>query len=226
MTLIRNTWRYGDQDQIKVAASADLTAGQVLVVGDNIVGIVLSDTPRGSLANIATSGVWEMLNAGSVIASGTAVYWDDTEKTVTATAETNPYLGVAIPPNDATENGCYVALRQRVAEDENVTPDDDTDPAENEAPAAFTPVVSSVTDTGASVAFSTTDSDDDALTYKLAVTASETPPSDWSGYTDVTSPQAVTELTPETVYYAHVRAFDGKLATVGTSASFTTLAEQ
>lgn len=223
MILARNTWRYGDQDQIKVVAASDLTAGDVLVVGSHIVGIVLSDTPTGQLANIATSGVWEMLNTGSAIASGTEVYWDDTEKTVTATAGDIPYLGVAIPPNDATENGCYVALRQRMAEDD--TDPDVTIPAVNEAPAAFTPTVSSVTDTGASVAFSTTDPDGDSLTYKVAVTTSATPPSDWSGYTDVTSPQAVSDLTIETTYYAHVRAFDGKLATVGTSASFTTLAE-
>ena len=122
MTLTRNTWRYGDQDQIKVQANADMIAGDVLVVGSNIVGIVLSDTESGQLANIATSGVWEMLNTGAAIESGTAVYWNATGKTVTSTAGSNPYLGVVIPPNDAAENGCYVALRQRtVAVDVDVS---------------------------------------------------------------------------------------------------------
>ena len=128
MTLIRNTWRYGDQDQIKVQAIADMIAGDVLAVGSNIVGIVLSDTKSGQLANIATSGVWEMLNTGAAIAPGTAVYWNATDKTVTATVGTNPYLGVAIPPNDATENGCYVALRQRTATVSEPDGDPDEEP--------------------------------------------------------------------------------------------------
>lgn len=91
-----------------------------------------------------------------------------------------------------------------------------------EAPAAFTPTVSNVTDSGATVTFSTTDPDGDSLTYKVAVTESATPPADWGAYSDETSPYAASGLTDDTTYYAHVRAWDGTFATVGTSASFVT----
>ena len=84
------------------------------------------------------------------------------------------------------------------------------------------PTISNETATGCRVSFGTTDPDGDTLTYKVAVTTSPTPPADWSGYTDVTSPHDVTGLTPETTYYAHVRASDGSLTTVGTSAPFAT----
>lgn len=113
MNLLKNEWRYGDQDQIKVEAIADLKAGDVLVVGANVIGIVLLDTATGQLANVATSGVWEMLKGTGTITPGVAVYWDATNKVVTATAGTDPYIGVAIPPTDAAyANTCYVQLRQ------------------------------------------------------------------------------------------------------------------
>lgn len=92
----------------------------------------------------------------------------------------------------------------------------------NAAPAAFTPTVSGISGTEATVTVATTDPNGDSLTYKVAVTTSPTPPADWSGYSVVTSPHTVTGLTPDATYYAHGRAFDGELATVGTSASFVT----
>lgn len=99
-----------------------------------------------------------------------------------------------------------------------------TEMIENRAPAAFTPTITDVTTTSATVTFSTTDPDSDTLTYKVAVTESATPPSDWSGYANVTSPLSVTGLTENTTYYAHAQASDGALATVGTSNSFITTA--
>ena len=98
----------------------------------------------------------------------------------------------------------------------------DAAPVENQPPAAFTPTVSLVTHDSARVTFSTTDHESNPLTYRLAVTTSATAPVDWSGYSDVTSPQDVTGLSGSTTYYAHVRASDGTLATIGSSTSFAT----
>ena len=114
MNISKNEWRYGDQDQIKVQATADLAAGQVLAVGANVVGIVLSDTPNGGLANIATSGVWEMKKGAAAIAPGVSVYWNAATQEVTATAGSNPWLGVTVHPTQpAYDNSVYVQLRQR-----------------------------------------------------------------------------------------------------------------
>lgn len=91
-----------------------------------------------------------------------------------------------------------------------------------EPPAAFTPTVSNLGPTTCRVTFSTTDPDGDTLTYKVAITESATSPADWTGYADRVSPYDATGLTALTQYYAHVRASDGSLTTVGTSAQFTT----
>ena len=96
--------------------------------------------------------------------------------------------------------------------------------AEPAAPVLATPTVTGITATGCTVTFSATDPDGDALTYKVAVTTSVTYPADWSGYADATSPQVVTDLAPDTQYYAHVRAYDGTFTVVRTSAPFTTAA--
>ena len=90
------------------------------------------------------------------------------------------------------------------------------------APVLSTPTVGSIGSSGASIGFDATDANGDAVTYKVAVTTSATPPSDWSGYANVTSPYAATGLTASTDYYAHVRASDGTLSSVKTSAKFTT----
>ncbi len=97
--------------------------------------------------------------------------------------------------------------------------------AANQPPAAFTPTATPG-ETSATIAFSTTDPDGDPLTYRVAVTTSETPPADWSGYPDVTSPHTATGLTAETAYHAHVRASDGNGGFRIGSASFTTTASQ
>jgi len=94
----------------------------------------------------------------------------------------------------------------------------------NTAPNAFVPTVSAPTATGATVTFATTDPEANPLTYKVAITASATPPADWSGYTTRTSPYASTGLASLAAFYAHVQASDGTLTRVGTSAQFTTLA--
>ena len=94
----------------------------------------------------------------------------------------------------------------------------------NTAPNAFTPTVSAITATGATVTFATTDPEANPLTFKVAITASATPPADWSGYTVRTSPYAATGMASLTAFYAHVQASDGTLTRVGTSAQFTTAA--
>ncbi|MEN6429643.1 MAG: hypothetical protein ABFC80_02195 [Coriobacteriales bacterium] len=99
----------------------------------------------------------------------------------------------------------------------------------NHAPAAFTPTVGSITDTGCTITAVTTDPDADSLTYKYQVlpAATAAPAADdasWATAAALTSPQAVTGLTQLTSYKAHVLATDGELGTVGSSASFDTAA--
>ena len=115
MDQIRNEWRYGDQDQIKVQVTANMIAGDVLAVGTNVIGILLCDALTGELANIATSGVWEMMRTSSStqLTAGAVAYWDSTNKVVTTTAGSNLFLGVIVPSITPTNTTCYVQLRKR-----------------------------------------------------------------------------------------------------------------
>ena len=206
---------------IYLNATAGATNGTLEVAGDqvgiqlNAVGSVATFGLRCSVTNEATTetvtvpaptdcqvskdgityGTSVAFTSGEIIDTNKLVYVKRTGATVTAST----WTGIALSPRLA-----LVAT------------------AVNHAPAAFTPTVGSITANGCTVTFSTTDVDGDSLTYKVAVTASATPPADWSGYSNSTSPKAVTGLTEVTNYYAHVRAYDGKLATVGTSAQFQT----
>ena len=114
MNIQRNEWRYGDQDQIKLVTTAAYTAGDVIVVGANVIGIALADAVIGDVLNVATAGVWEMKRGAAAIAIGVSVYWNSTSKEVTTTAGTNAWLGVTVPTSQpAFDNTCYVQLRQR-----------------------------------------------------------------------------------------------------------------
>lgn len=138
---------------------------------------------------------------GAITESGIDVYVKRAGTTVNELLNTITNPGIALSP---PASNVFVYLRQ--------------------APNTFTPTVSSPTQTGCSVAWSTTDPNGLAITYKVAVTTSTTPPS-WTGYADCTSPYTATGLTASTNYYAHIRAVNADgLVTVGTSALFTTSA--
>jgi predicted RecA/RadA family phage recombinase len=84
-----------DGRAIDYTPSADVAAGDVVVQGD-LVGVARSPIPANAPGSLATTGIFGFPKAtgtSSGIAAGTKVYWDATNKVVTATVGSNKFLG-------------------------------------------------------------------------------------------------------------------------------------
>jgi len=83
-------------DVIDYTPSSDVAAGDVVVVGDALVGLAARDIPANTLGSLIVSGVWECpKNTNEQISAGAVVYWDATHGYVTKTATNNVKLGLA-----------------------------------------------------------------------------------------------------------------------------------
>jgi predicted RecA/RadA family phage recombinase len=93
-----------DGAAIDYVPTAATPAGSVIVQG-KLVGITKRDIEAGQLGTIHLTGVYDMNKASAALTTGTSVYWDATNKCVTATATNNTLLGTTVAPagaNDAT----------------------------------------------------------------------------------------------------------------------------
>jgi predicted RecA/RadA family phage recombinase len=78
--------------------TADVASGDVVVLGE-LIGIARMPIAANTLGSLAVKGAFDLpklTGAGSAIAVGTKVYWDATNKVVTATVGTNKFLGKTI----------------------------------------------------------------------------------------------------------------------------------
>lgn len=80
---------------IDYTPTADVTAGDVVVVGD-VVGVAARDIPANSLGSISVEGVFEFSKASSlVVAAGDRVYYNAGSGNATKT-NTDKALGYAV----------------------------------------------------------------------------------------------------------------------------------
>lgn len=94
----------------------NLAAGDVVVQGD-LVGVVRKDIRGSTLGSLAISGIFDLPKstaAGSAIPVGTKVYWDATNKIVTASdgGGANKYVGKTIKAAADTSMFARVRLSQ------------------------------------------------------------------------------------------------------------------
>ena len=92
---------------------ADITAGDVIVLGD-LIAIARLDIEAGRLGALAVIGVFDVAKAtgaGTALTTGTKVYWDDAAKVVTDTdnAGANKYFGKVVA--DAGDDDATVRAR-------------------------------------------------------------------------------------------------------------------
>lgn len=81
---------------VTVAAPYDVTAGKGLLVG-SLFGVAAYDALSGANVEAVTDGIFDMLKVGSQAWSlGAKVYWDDTNKYITTTSNSNTLVGVAV----------------------------------------------------------------------------------------------------------------------------------
>lgn len=96
--------------RIDYTPSADVDAGDVVVLGDALVGIATYDIPDGKAGSLAIEGVFEFpkvfADAGEAIALGKAVLWNtSTSKATLVAHETNTVgLGVCVKAAHATND--------------------------------------------------------------------------------------------------------------------------
>ncbi len=84
--------------EIDFTPETDVAAGDVVIIGD-LAGIAKLDIKAGTLGALALVGFFDIPKAtgeGTAIAAGTIVFWDATNKLVTATAGENKYFGKTI----------------------------------------------------------------------------------------------------------------------------------
>ena len=104
-------------DDIDYTPSADVGAGDVVVIGTNLLGIAKLDIKSGELGALSLKGVFDMpktAGTGTAIANGVAVYWDATNKVVVATDNSgaNIALGRTVAAAADADTTVRVRLKQ------------------------------------------------------------------------------------------------------------------
>jgi predicted RecA/RadA family phage recombinase len=83
---------------IDYTPAADVAAGDVVVQGD-LVGVAKLDIKAGKLGALAVEGVFDFAKAtgaGTAIAVGALVYWNDAANQATTTATGNKQIGKSV----------------------------------------------------------------------------------------------------------------------------------
>ncbi|MEI8196287.1 MAG: DUF2190 family protein [Phycisphaerae bacterium] len=92
-------YKHGDPTMVDYVPAADVAVGDVIVVGDTVrmAHRAYKTGEKGALS--VGGGVYQFpkaAGAGSGIADGKKVYWDATNKVITATAGSNKTLGYTV----------------------------------------------------------------------------------------------------------------------------------
>lgn len=91
--VLASFWNKGER--IDHVASADLAANEIVVIGKRI-GVAGADIASGAKGALYVEGVFKMPKASSeAITAGAEVYWDATNKCITATSTDNTKAGFA-----------------------------------------------------------------------------------------------------------------------------------
>ncbi|TAH67641.1 MAG: DUF2190 family protein [Rhodopseudomonas palustris] len=87
-------------DAITVPAPADVTSGDLVVVG-SLFGVAATDADNGADVVLNTSGVYTLpKTSAQAWTVGAKVYWDATNAVATSTASTNTLIGHAVAAAD------------------------------------------------------------------------------------------------------------------------------
>jgi predicted RecA/RadA family phage recombinase len=101
-------------DSIDYTPSGDVNAGDVVVIGPDLIGIAKLDIKAGKLGALALTGVFQVpKNTGedTAFAAGMKVYWNTTDKVVTDD-DSDPFLGKSITAAANSDENVLVRLNQ------------------------------------------------------------------------------------------------------------------
>lgn len=104
------TAKYWQKGEVLDYTATDKVAnGEVVSLGTRI-GVAGEDIAAGETGHLHVVGVFEMAKATGAITMGAAVYYDTTEKNITATASSNVPAGYAAAPAASTDTTVLVKL--------------------------------------------------------------------------------------------------------------------
>jgi predicted RecA/RadA family phage recombinase len=99
------TFRHGDPLMADYTPSgADVSAGDVVVLGAKTPAVCHRDIVDGELGALAMGGGVYRMTADAAITAGEAVYWDATNEKVTETASGNTLFGIAVTTSAADDD--------------------------------------------------------------------------------------------------------------------------
>lgn len=105
-----------DDRFIDYTAGADISAGDVVVLGKFLVGIAVDDIANGASGVIDTMGIWKIDAVNNVAFTlGDVLYWNASTKKVTNVEAGLPIIGVAVAAKAETATYCYVAINRQNA---------------------------------------------------------------------------------------------------------------
>lgn len=97
-----------DGKTIDFLASANITAGGVVVIGNSIVGVAPRDVASGATGALDINGVFQFpKDSATSISAGASVYWNATSSVITTVASGGVAAGKAI---EAAGSGTVTAL--------------------------------------------------------------------------------------------------------------------
>ncbi len=84
-----------DGDTVLLTAPYTVTSGQAAQVG-KLFGVACDDITSGATGQFKTEGVFDITKTTGAISVGDPVYWDNTNKYLTTTANSNAEVGVCL----------------------------------------------------------------------------------------------------------------------------------
>jgi predicted RecA/RadA family phage recombinase len=101
-------------DSIDYTPEADVSAGDVVVLGTNLIGIAKLDIKANELGALSLVGVFDMpkeTGNNKDIAQGVNAYWDTVSQVVT-TDDANQFLGKSIQAAGEDDTSVRIRLQQ------------------------------------------------------------------------------------------------------------------
>jgi len=104
--------RVSQGDYVDYTPSAAVSAGDVIVQGD-LVGVATHDIAANTLGALAVTGVFQFPKSDQeALTAGAKVYWDASNTQVTATADSNKYVGKVVKAAAQADTTVLVRLEQ------------------------------------------------------------------------------------------------------------------
>ncbi|WP_051488751.1 DUF2190 family protein [Aliarcobacter lanthieri] len=111
MSIVKQAVEKYDGRVITYTCTKDVTVGDVIPLGVSMIGIAVNSGLAGEEISVEVEKVWIIkAKTTDVISVGDTVYWDDTNKEITKTADDNIYAGRAISSKGAVASMVEVKI--------------------------------------------------------------------------------------------------------------------